>query len=74
MSRRYIGKALKSELAQTGRFAGSGISEDNYSEESFPDFIPFNPTRCRSSIFKKAESDPEPAEVITYMNGVRVQT
>lgn len=37
MRKRHINEFLKSAFANSGRAAGMGIVEDQYTEESFPD-------------------------------------
>ena len=44
MPRRHANENLRTAFEGSGRFAGVGICEDDYSEESYPDR---NPWRCR---------------------------
>ena len=64
MARRHINEKLKTNFYPQGnRIAGTGITEDRYDEESFPDANPFD---RRSNSFWHKPVKIEAGEVKVY--------
>lgn len=62
MAKRKPSECTKTEFANSGRIAGIGITEGNYSEDSFPDSNPF---RYKQPSFIHEHQYPE-CEVVIY--------
>ena len=61
MPKRHVNENLRTEFEGSGRLAGTGIDEENYSEESFPDR---NPWRYKKH--RPLKQKIEPAPVVVY--------
>jgi len=62
MTKRKPSECIKTEFINSGRIAGIGISEGNYTEDSFPDSNPFR--YKQPSFIHKQEYDE--CEVVIY--------
>jgi hypothetical protein len=63
VAKRHPNENLRTQFEGTGRFAGTGIIEDRYDDESFPDR---NPHDNRSRSFWHKPMKIEAGEVKTY--------
>ena len=63
MPKRHANENLRTTFEGSGRFAGTGIDEEDYSEESFPDR---NPWRYKSVLPKMPKRKIEPESVTVY--------
>ena len=61
--RRHANENLRTTFEGSGRFAGIGVYEEDYSEESFPDQ---NPWRRKSALPKVVQRKDEPLPVVVY--------
>ena len=61
MPKRHVNENLRTEFEGSGRLAGTGIDEENYSEKSFPDR---NPWRYKKH--RPLKQKIEPAPVVVY--------
>ena len=56
--KRHANENLRTKFAGTGRFAGTGLVEEDYSEESFPDYVRDGTEYWWSAPRKKEEAQP----------------
>ena len=63
MPKRHVNESLRTGFEGSGRLAGTGIEEENYSEESFPDR---NPWRYKSVLPRASKRNGEPTPVTVY--------
>ena len=61
--KKHVNEFLRTGFEGTGRIAGVGIIEDDYSEEAFPDKYPH---RYKPGVNYPDKGHIEPAPVITY--------
>lgn len=61
MPKRHVNETLRTQFEGSGRLAGTGIAEEDYSEESFPDR---NPLRYKKH--RPLKQKIEPAPVVVY--------
>lgn len=57
---------LKTSLANSGRSAGIGIVEDDYSENSCSKLGHYGVVKNQSPIFRNKDAEPKPEPVYTY--------
>ena len=63
MPKRHANENLRTTFEGSGRFAGIGIDEEDYSEESFPDR---NPWRYKQGAWWSPKRKIEPESVTVY--------
>lgn len=61
--RRHVNEFLRTEFEGTGRLAGIGIVEEDYGEESFPGYSPWQDKKVR---YWSRTRRSEPAPVVVY--------
>ena len=67
MNRKHVNEQLHTNLANTGRVAGMGISYDRYDDESgCPDYDPHKPVTFPSDYLTESELEALNGSVISY--------
>ena len=64
MRKMHVNEFRRTEFADSGRIAGTGITEDRYDDEASPRAKPLN--YQKPSAFDHSQRKPQHGEVITY--------
>jgi hypothetical protein len=80
MAKRHPNENLRTQFEGSGRFAGMGIIEDRYDDESFPDRNPFD-RRSNSFWHKPMKIEASPVKTYTmskeeldeYLRGLEIE-
>ncbi len=62
--KRHVNEFLKTKFTNRGRIAGTGMDEEDYSENSFPCKTPWEDRKSR--YWKAHNKIPSPSLIVTY--------